>query len=329
MINFIIWLLCLPSLILSASNPNIESESDRLLKILLGPQFDYNSSSLEIQSEIQSIHKYLTYSNSIVDFTPEIFYEMIKCRNRNEESDFHCLNDFKISNLIKIDNEMKIKDKINFLFKWDLFIHDPFLPHYPELSLELFKSQNDSLKRKILVNNALSSPLLFHKFFKYLSKEFFKVSRDDLVAVMNEVYPSNLIYFEKYQVIHSVVHVFLATERILIILLFSFISYNFQSNPMNIFVFFSYLVILSFLSKIFFYLISENNYLNFVDITDSEINRALFYKSFPEDISKAINWIRQDVKDFSDAITNSLLKSYSYYSDSKHYEDDFIIDDGF
>lgn len=249
-----------------------ESDYDEFLKILLGPESTYAAASYEIQSEIETIHKYFSIERQFryeLEFSKDTFYAMIQSDSNG------IFADPDVCELIKFHNKEKLKMKLIFLGNdSDRLVKSYNTPHFPELELELFKAELDSEKRKILVKNAMSFPVLYLKFFKYLSTEHFKVNRYRLHLLTNPSDPQNSVIFKKYQAFQENVHIYISAERSILTFATLILPFFFSSTPWGVVLLIAASILpISGLSFFGFFLLGQENYSNFENISSFQSAR--------------------------------------------------------
>ena len=159
-----------------------DAEYENLFKSILGRNASYKDASDAMKADIKKLWKYfkmeLYLRNTNADFEPKYFYAMLDL-------------EFFTNNLTK---QAIVSDNLE---DFKLYIGDNYdgsiridLPHFPQLSLHLFKnefksefSESTSLK---IIKNALAFPHLFDDLFKYLAENIYKVDRSELIGKLHE-----------------------------------------------------------------------------------------------------------------------------------------------
>ena len=136
----------------------------------------------------------------------------------------------QVLGLIRMDNERKYKYMFPFFHPCGGLERVYPIPHFPELSLILirFHGHRDSYKRGLLIENALASPHLFDKFFKYLSIHIYKCPRDEVIKRICDEYrhfdvPSN---FYNHQNLSKCLFIYLCQESIVLFFLFLYLFFK-------------------------------------------------------------------------------------------------------
>lgn len=288
--SWILWLYLLPiSVICSVLDGDPYNEYDKYIKILLGPGYEFKSAPLEIQAEIKTIHKCFNlekeHRKKSIEFSQGHFYEMNQCST----DIFRNCRIPALSALISNDNQSKLMAKGIYGKVSYKFVTNIYNPHFPDISLQIFKSGIDKEKQAILVENAMSAPFLFEKFFKYLAREFYKVSRDNLhksIALDYNNLSSKI--FNNYQYLSRQVQLYLACERAILSVAFVWIPYHLQSESISVFILIPFLVSFFIVAFNYFEYWSHLDYSNFSEITPSQISRYFKFNHLLKYITFAI-----------------------------------------
>ena len=159
-----------------------DAEYENLFKSILGRNASYKDASDAMKADIKKLWKYfkmeLHLRNTNFDFEPKHFYTMLDLEFFTND-----LTKQAIVNDNLEDYKLYIGDENDGSIRIDL-------PHFPQLSLQLFKNEfqsefSESTPLKI-IKNALDFPHLFDDFFKYLAEDVYNVDRTELVSKLHE-----------------------------------------------------------------------------------------------------------------------------------------------
>ena len=205
----------------------LDGEYDTFLKEISLARHSYIVGNNMLKFEIRKLYKYfnveMSYRNSKERFTFPQFFTIL---------DGSFFTTGESLNLIENENLKELKEK----FGYKSFEKCNFkIPHFPQISVELFKVRHNPLEIESLVKNACEAPYLFDDLFKHLVKSVYGINRDDLIDEIamqftNMAYP---IHLELYNCFIKGAFDNAANEisfLVLLPMLLSYIFVNFAAN---------------------------------------------------------------------------------------------------
>ena len=290
-----------------------DAEYENLFKSILGRNASYKDASDAMKADIKKLWRYfkmeLHLRNTNFDFEPKYFYAMLDLEFfTNDLTKQAIVNDNLEDYKLYVDDEHDGSIRID-------------LPHFPQLSLQLFKNEFDSefaesttLK---IVKNALAFPHLFDDFFKYLAETIYKVDRTELVGKLNEHVSGGLFTLSEYHYKLRDAHLTLAsvnfTKTALITCLLFGVTFKLAPNDdkpklCSLFLFSSYVQLFTRPHLYRFYLKKFNNFARY---NLSAVKRI--YK-----VGKFINQTAESIKIQSDNLSEIIHRNNPFKTNNQN-----------
>ena len=160
----------------------MEIEYDQLINEIPGPYGPYKTAQKSLKADIRKLWRYFKLEmiarKRNEPFKIDNFYEMIAGSFFTADS---------VKSVILNENA---EDFNSFIGVNVDRIRVYTRPNFPEISLILFKSETEQTKKDQLIKNALLYPYLFDPFFKHLTENVYKISRNELVTRTRSQYPN-------------------------------------------------------------------------------------------------------------------------------------------